>query len=170
MAGSGRHLVVRRTWWRLVLAMGGVGGAACARLPQWLAPSRVEMQAWLVDSVLTPQDTLRIRRVIRNNGPRPIWMSWTTTDVSFVVRDTSGRAACTYNGVYLLGQIVVRVAPHAEATHHVNWPLAYLSDCGPGVYVVDVSDGYATGERGTGRGGALRVPVLPLTVRPTSRP
>lgn len=156
--------------WRSALGLVSVSLTACASLPAWIAPSRVELQAWLVDSVLTTRDTLRVRRTIANRGPRPIYLTWGSTDVSFTVRDTAGRPACVYTGVYTLAQVIVRVAPGGTTTHHLDWPLSWLSRCGPGRYTVHADEGYAHDVQGRRGYRRLEAPRLPLQIRQALTP
>ncbi len=138
---------------------------ATACVPWRSGEGRVEMTGRVVANVLRVSDTLRIQRVIRNGGTRPIYVSWGSTDVSFSVRYSAGALACTNDGVHTLGQIQARIDPGGTLERPVAFPLRWLSRCGPGRYTVDASQFYSWDLQNR-RGREVRLADLQLTILP----
>jgi hypothetical protein len=129
-------------------------------------PVPVKLRAELVDSVLTTRDTLRISRIVSNVGSRPVYLHSGSTDIPFALRDSLGKPACTYEGVYTLVQIVAGLSAGDSVARPVNFPLRFLANCGPGRYSVTTWIDYATDPRANGPSSIVESPNLSLRIVP----
>jgi hypothetical protein len=98
----------------------------------------VTLEASIAATVLSPKDTLVVRRSVHNLGQEAVWLDLSSLTPSFAITSGNQQRAC-YLPAATAELRLRHISPHSTADEEQRMPLSRLTACPPGTYDVVVT-------------------------------